>query len=108
MVLIDAALLALERQGQFRLGFWGVMLVGLAAYTSLHALWEMYEFSMDRFTGTELQPDGMEKATRNNLSGIAGALVGVVLLSMWQRAGNLGTAVVDPLISFIPYKVVPR
>ncbi len=64
LVLIVAALLLLERHGTIRLGFWGAALVALAVYTSAHALWEMYEFSMDRFTGTELQPGGMEEATR--------------------------------------------
>lgn len=101
MVLIVAALLAIERRGTMRLGFWGAALFGLAVYTSLHALWEMYEFSMDRFAGTDLQPGGMEEATRNNIAGLAGSLLGVAVLWWWERTRALDQVVVKPLYAFV-------
>lgn len=100
VALILIALLALERRGSMRLGFWGAALVGLAVYTSAHALWEMYEFSVDRFAGTNLQPGGMDEATRNNVSGIAGALLGTLLLWHWRRVGSLQQWAVEPLASY--------
>jgi hypothetical protein len=99
--LILITLLALERRGSMRLGFWGAALVGLAVYTSAHAVWEMYEFSMDRFADTNLQPGGMDEATRNNVSGIAGALVGVLLVWHWRRSGSLERTAVEPLVSYL-------
>jgi hypothetical protein len=101
MVLIVAPLLLLERRGIIRLGFWGAVLFALTIYTSLHAVWEMYEFFMDRFAGTELQPGGMEEATRNNVAGLAGSFLGVMLLWWWQRIGSLEDALARPLEAYL-------
>ena len=101
MVLIIAPLLALERRGTIRLGFWGAAVFALMIYTSAHAVWEMYEFSMDRFTGTELQPGGMEEATRNNVAGLVGSFAAVALLWWWQRLRALDEMVVEPLDSYL-------
>lgn len=102
MVLIVAMLMLLERRGALRLRFWGAALVGFSVYTSAHALWEMYEFSMDRFTGTELQPGGTEEATRNNVAGLTGSVLAIALLWWWHRVGALRDEVVEPLAQNIP------
>ncbi len=101
MVLTLAALLLIERRSSLRLAFWGAAVFALTIYTSVHALWEMYEFSMDRFAGTALQPGGMEEATRNNVAGLVGALAGIALLAWWQRGGAFREAVVDPLVDWM-------
>jgi hypothetical protein len=101
MVLIVVAVLALERNGAVRLGFWGAALVGLAIYTSLHGMWEMEEYLLDRFAGTKLQPGGMSEATRNNLSSMAGSLLGVAALWWWQEDDVLDDAFVKPVAALL-------
>lgn len=101
MFLIVSATLVLERRGLVRVGFWGAALFGLLLYTSLHGVWEMGEYLSDRYTGTILQPGGMEEATRNNLSSMLGSLVALALLWWWSRSGFLERTFVAPLASFV-------
>ena len=101
MVLIVVAVLALERNGAVRLGFCGAALVGLAIYTSLHGMWEMEEYLLDRFAGTNLQPGGMSEATRNNVSSMAGSLLGVAALWWWHEDGVLDDAFVKPVAALL-------
>ncbi len=60
----------------------------------------MEEFSADRFLGTNLQPGGMEEATRNNIAGIAGALIGIACMAWWRHLQLLNSALVVPLDRF--------
>ncbi|TAK63050.1 MAG: hypothetical protein EPO22_06920, partial [Dehalococcoidia bacterium] len=92
MVALSALLLGMERNGSVRLGFWGIALAALTAFTALHSLWETSEYLMDRLFGTVLQPGGMDEATRNHLWSLAGALGGVALLWSWRHAGRLDDA----------------
>ena len=94
-------LLAIERRGRIRLGFWGASAVGLAVYAALHNQWEINEFLMDRFAGTELQPGGMAEATRNNLWIVAGSVAAICPLLYWKREGALDRAFVEPLVALI-------
>ena len=99
--LIIVLLFALERRGRIRLGFWGASAVGLAVYAALHNQWEINEFLMDRFAGTDLQPGGMAEATRNNLWSVAGSVVSICPLLYWKREGALDRAFVEPLGALI-------
>lgn len=101
MFIIVPAVLVLERRGVVRIGFWGAALFGLMLYTSLHGFWEMSEYLADRYAGTELQPGGMEEATRNNLSSILGSLLAVLLLWWWSLSGFLERSFVGPLTSCV-------
>lgn len=100
LFLIVSGTLVLERRGRVRIGFWGAALFGLTLYTSLHGLWETGEYLSDRYTGTVLQPGGMEEATRNNLSSMLGSLLALALLWWWGRSGFLERSFVAPLASF--------
>jgi len=100
LFLIVSGTLVLERRGHLRIGFWGAALFGLTLYTSLHGLWETGEYLSDRYTGTVLQPGGMEEATRNNLSSMLGSLLGLALLWWWGRSGFLERSFIAPLASF--------
>ena len=97
--LIIVFLLALERRGRIRLGFWGASAVGLAVYAALHNQWEINEFLMDRFAGTELQPGGMAEATRNNLWSLAGSVAAICPLLYFKREGTFDRALVEPLVA---------
>lgn len=99
MIVIAGPILALERRGRIALGFPLAVVFALTIYISLHALWEMEEFLLDRFAGTNLQPGGMEEATRNNLASMGGALVGIGLLVWWKMKGTLDSGLVVPLTS---------
>ena len=101
MFLIVALLLALDRRGVWRIGFWGAVLFGLALYTSLHGMWETGEYLSDRYTGTKLQPGGMEEATRNNLSSMLGSLLAVALLWWWSASGFLERSFVAPVTAYV-------
>jgi hypothetical protein len=93
MLMVMLVLLSVERAGKVRLGLNGLLLFGLSLYISGHAFWEMWEFAMDAFTGTMLQPGGMAEATRNNLAGVGGALIGAALVWAGERRGMFSTAV---------------
>ena len=101
MIALAAVLFGMERNGRMRLGFWGVALVALSVFTALHSLWEAGEYLMDRVFGTVLQPGGMEEATGNQLTSIAGALAGVALLWCWRRAGRIDDALTEPAATFL-------
>ena len=99
--LIIVFLLALERRGRIRLGFWGASAVAIAVYAALHNQWQINEFLMDRFAGTELQPGGMAEATRNNLWGVAGSVGALCPLLYWKREGVLDDVFVVPLATLV-------
>lgn len=101
MVALSAVLFGLERNGGIRLGFRGIALFALAAFTALHSLWETSEYLMDRLFGTVLQPGGMDEATRNHLWSIAGALGGVALIWSWRRAGRLDDTLAEPAAALL-------
>ena len=98
-VLVTLALV-LERRGIMRIGQLTAIVFALAIYTSLHGFWEMGEYLMDRYAGTELQPGGMEEATRNNLSSMLGSVVAVALVWWWSASGFLERSFVGPLAAF--------
>jgi hypothetical protein len=101
MVVIVIPILALELQGHLRLGLWLSLLFGLTIYASIHALWEMSEFLLDEFAGTNLQPGGMAEATGNNLSSLGGAVVALAMIWWWDARGNLKPYIVLPLASLM-------
>jgi hypothetical protein len=96
LVLMFVAVQALEVHGKVRLGFWGAFIFAFCIYTSVHALWEMEEFALDKFLGTNLQPGGMEEASRNNVAGVLGGATALPLLLWWNRARALRDRVVLP------------
>jgi hypothetical protein len=104
MIVIVTVILALERNGVLRLGFWLALIGGSAVYGSLHGLWEMSEFLSDRMMGTELQPGGMEEATRNNVASMGGTIVAVGLLWWWRSSALLTEGLVRPLASYLGTK----
>lgn len=93
--------MALESLGTLRLGFWATCLFAFSIYGTLHTFWEMEEFLLDKYAGTNLQPGGMAEATGNNLAGLAGALVGLGMLWLWRREGTLERCVADPVAPFL-------
>jgi hypothetical protein len=101
MFIIVAVVLVFDRRGVVRIGFWWSVFFGLALYTSLHGFWETSEYLMDRYAGTELQPGGMEEATRNNLSSVLGSLLAVALLWRWSLSGFLERSFVAPMASYV-------
>ena len=101
MFLLIAGLLVLERRGVMRIGIAGAALFALALYTSLHGVWETSEYLSDRYLGTELQPGGMEEATRNNLSAALGSMLAIALACWWWQSGMLERAFVGPAASFV-------
>jgi hypothetical protein len=106
MAVLTAALLALEERGVIRLGFWGAMLVAFSAFTAFHAVWEMWEHLMDRFLQTQLQPGGMAEATENNLAGMAGGLLAIVVLR--RLAGAFHRRAILPLAAYVAQLRPPR
>jgi len=107
MFIIVPLLLALDRRGVWRIGFWGAALLGLALYTSLHGFWETGEYLSDRYAGTKLQPGGMEEATRNNLSSVLGSLLAVALMWWWSISGFLERSFVAPVAAYISQRGMP-
>ena len=101
MVVLVGLLLSLERLDKFRLGYWGVILVGFTSFVAFHAVWEMYEHSMDRFLGTNLQPGGMVEATDNNFFAIVGALLAVAILSYWRSARAFEAHFLSPITGYL-------
>ncbi|MEX1022225.1 MAG: hypothetical protein WD058_03660 [Dehalococcoidia bacterium] len=97
MVVVGLLVLALERRGRLVRGFWGAVLFAYLAYFAVHGLWEVQEYLLDEYLGTELQPGGMAEATTNNIGGLAGAALGVALLWYWRRRGRLDAAGVTPV-----------
>lgn len=100
IVVVAAPLLALDRQGTIRLGFWAASFFALTTYATLHSFWEMEEFLLDRYAGTNLQPGGMEEATGNTLAGLGGAVLGTAMLWFWRFEGALNLSLSDPLAAF--------
>lgn len=96
LILLVISVMAFEEHGRIRLGFWGAFIFAFCIYTSLHAGWEMEEFALDRFLGTNLQPGGMEEATRNNLAGLLGGITAIPVLLWWSHDGSLRETVVRP------------
>ena len=94
-------LLSLERLNRFRLGYWGVVLAAFVTFVAFHAVWEMYEHSMDRFFGTNLQPGGMVEATDNNFFAIVGALLALAILHYWHRARSFEAYLVAPTSGYL-------
>lgn len=72
--------------------------MALAAFTAVHALWEMWEHLMDRFLHTRLQPGGMTEATENNLASLAGVVVAISLIRLWLEPFR--SALVGPLAAY--------
>jgi hypothetical protein len=101
MFVAVGLLLSLERLNKFRLGYWGVILVGFTAFVAFHAIWEMYEHSMDRFLGTNLQPGGMVEATDNNFFAIVGALLAVAILSYWRSVRAFEAHFLSPITGYL-------
>jgi hypothetical protein len=101
MVLIFGSLLAIERAGTIRLGCWGRFVFAFCIYALIHTLWEMEEFALDRFLGTNLQPGGMEEASRNNLAGLIAALMSGALFLRWHRIDALDAMLAAPLLRFV-------
>jgi hypothetical protein len=98
---IACMLLGIERWRDMRVGFWGVLLVALFGFFAAHSAWEMWEFAMDHFAGTGLQPGGMGEASRHNLLGLSGAVLGALLLIAWRRRGTLDAAAVEPTAGYL-------
>jgi hypothetical protein len=96
MVVIVVPILALEDRGYIRLGLWGSLLFGFTIYATVHALWEMAEFLLDEYAGTNLQPGGMAEATGNNLSSLGGAFLAVAMIWWWHAQETLRRLVVSP------------
>jgi hypothetical protein len=94
-------LLSLERLNKFRLGYWGVILVGFTAFVAFHGVWEIYEHSMDRFLETNLQPGGMVEATDNNFFAIVGALLAVTILYYWQKTRSFEVYLISPISDYL-------
>jgi len=101
MVLIFAGLLAMEYSGRIRLGFWGCFIFAFCIYALIHTLWEMEEFGLDRFAGTNLQPGGMEEASRNNLAGLVAGLLSAALFLWWRRITALESQLAAPLADYM-------
>jgi hypothetical protein len=101
MVVIVGALLALESAGRVRLGFWGAIIFAFCIYALIHSLWEMEEYALDRYAGTNLQPGGMEEATRNNMSSLLAALLTTGVFLWWRRLGALESELAAPLSEFV-------
>ncbi len=96
MILVTAVFLSLEHVGRIRLGFWGCFFFAFCVYALVHSLWEMEEFALDRFLGTNLQPGGMEEATRNNIAGLVASMLTAAILLWWRRLGELEARVSAP------------
>jgi len=101
MFVLVALLLSLERLNKIRLGYGGVILATFIFFVAFHGVWEMWEHSMDRFFGTNLQPGGMVEATDNNFFAIVGALLGIATLSYWRRARSFETWLVAPTTNYL-------
>ncbi|MDP2950721.1 MAG: hypothetical protein Q8P22_14470 [Chloroflexota bacterium] len=101
MFVLVGLLLSLERLNRFRLGYGGIILVALTAFIAFHAIWEMYEHSMDRFLGTNLQPGGMVEATDNNFFAIVGALLAVAILYYWRKARSFEVCLLSPTSGYL-------
>lgn len=101
MFLIVSLLLSLERLDRFRLGYAGVVLAAFTAFVAFHAVWEMYEHSMDRFFGTNLQPGGMVEATDNNFFAIVGGLLAIAILYYWRKARSFEVYLVAPTSDYL-------
>lgn len=101
MVIILGGILALESAGRIRLGFWGCFIFAFCIYSLIHGLWEMEEFALDRFAGTNLQPGGMEEASRNNVAGLVAGLLSAGLFLWWRRTGALEDQLSAPLAGFV-------
>lgn len=101
MFVLFAILKGLEEMGKIKLGFKGLVLFALTIHTSLHAIWEMWEYSMDRFFGTVLQPGGMTEATENNLFGILGSFVGVWFLYLLRKSPFLQLNLLSPAQNYL-------
>lgn len=101
MFVLFAFLYSLENLGKIKLGFWGIMLFAFLIHTSAHAFWEMWEYGMDRYFGTFLQPGGMAEATENNLAGILGSIVGIMLLKGFWRTSWFEKNLFSPTQSFL-------
>ena len=108
MLLIVGFLLSLERLNRIRLGYWGIVLVGFTAFVAFHAVWEMYEHSMDRFFGTNLQPGGMVEATDNNFFAVLGALLAVAVLHYWHKATSFEAYLLSPLTAYLGRLLTPQ
>lgn len=106
--LLVGILLSLERLGRFRLGYAGAVLAAFTAFVAFHAVWEMYEHSMDRFFGTNLQPGGMTEATDNNTFAIVGALLAIAILHYWRRARSFEAYLVAPTSDYLRRLLVRR
>ncbi len=107
VVSMALVFLALEQRTSVVAGFWVVMVFTFAVFFSLHSLWEMYEFAADEIAGTELLPGGMREATLNNLAGILGAVLAVLLLRHWRRNGGL-PRIVQPVGGYLDRTVRGR
>jgi hypothetical protein len=101
MIVIVSTLLALERNDALRLGFWPTIIAASALYGSLHGLWEISEYLSDRVLATELQPGGMEEATRNNIASMGGTVTAVGLLWWWRSSALLAEGLVRPLAGYM-------
>jgi hypothetical protein len=99
MVVIVVPILALEDRGYLRLGLGLSLVFGFTIYATLHSLWEMSEFLLDEYAGTNLQPGGMAEATGNNLNSLAAALIAALMIWWWDRQGRLQPNVVRPFVA---------
>jgi hypothetical protein len=101
MVFIFGGMTALESSGRIRLGLWGCFVFAYCIYALIHGLWEMEEFALDRFAGTNLQPGGMEEATRNNVAGLVAGALSAPLFLWWRRLRCLERHLSDPLAGYV-------
>jgi hypothetical protein len=108
MFLIVGLLLCLDRLNKLSLGYLGVILVGFTGFVAFHAAWEMYEHSMDRFFGTNLQPGGMMEATDNNFFAIVGALLAIAVLHYWRKADSFEAYLLSPLTGYLGQPLASR
>ena len=85
MFVLFAVLNAFEKLGKIKLGFWGISLFAFFIHGFFHSLWEIWEFSLDKYLGTFLQPGGMTEATGNNLAGFIGSLLAIAFLYFLRK-----------------------
>lgn len=98
---VAGMLLAVERVREMRAGFWVVLVVGIFGFFAAHSAWEMWEFGLDQFAGTNLQPGGIGEVSVHNLLGLLGALMAAALLVQWRRSGALETCVIAPTAGYL-------
>lgn len=97
-------LLALERHVSAVAGYGTIAIFAVALFFALHGVWETYEFLADEVGGTELQTGGMREATIDNMTGLLGALVALLVITLWRDRGLL-ERLVSPIDGYLSHTV---